>query len=147
MSGALKINVINLVDKFRATGCAERKKSIRWPTKVTEDAVEDATERMQRGRNKSVKKLAVEIGFAPFLAKLSARPIAVNLAATRQKPSVTCWASVGKESYCTVYSRPLMPKLRYRKHTETFPKSFHVRRFFPREPPGKGCDVRLMFPN
>ncbi|KAJ4428265.1 hypothetical protein ANN_24282 [Periplaneta americana] len=55
-------NVINLVDKFRATGCTERKKSVRWPTKVTEDAVEDARERMQRGPNKSVKKLAVEIG-------------------------------------------------------------------------------------
>ncbi|KAJ4445150.1 hypothetical protein ANN_06951 [Periplaneta americana] len=55
-------NVINLVDKFRATECTERKKSVRWPTKVTEDAVEDAKERMQRGRNKSVKKLAVEIG-------------------------------------------------------------------------------------
>ncbi|KAJ4451107.1 hypothetical protein ANN_02547, partial [Periplaneta americana] len=55
-------NVINLVDKFRATECTERKKSVRWPTKVTEDAVEDARERMQRGRNKSVKKLAVEIG-------------------------------------------------------------------------------------
>ncbi|KAJ4450692.1 hypothetical protein ANN_02121 [Periplaneta americana] len=54
-------NVINLVDKFRATECTERKKSVRWPTKVTEDAVEDARERMQRGRNKSVKKLAVEI--------------------------------------------------------------------------------------
>ncbi|KAJ4434902.1 hypothetical protein ANN_23473 [Periplaneta americana] len=40
----------------------ERKKSVRWPTKVTEDAVEDARESMQRGPNKSVKKLAVEIG-------------------------------------------------------------------------------------
>ncbi|KAJ4426608.1 hypothetical protein ANN_26406 [Periplaneta americana] len=56
-------NVINLVDKFRATQCTERKKSVRWPTKVTEDAVEDARERMQRGRNKSVKKLAVELGY------------------------------------------------------------------------------------
>ncbi|KAJ4426723.1 hypothetical protein ANN_26522 [Periplaneta americana] len=55
-------NVIHLVHKFRATDCTERKKSVRWPTKVTEDAVEDARERMQRGRNKSVKKLAVEIG-------------------------------------------------------------------------------------
>ncbi|KAJ4426188.1 hypothetical protein ANN_26997 [Periplaneta americana] len=55
-------NVINLVDKFRATGCTERKKSVRWPTKVTEDVVEDARESMQRGPNKSVKKLAVEIG-------------------------------------------------------------------------------------
>ncbi|KAJ4428772.1 hypothetical protein ANN_25765 [Periplaneta americana] len=55
-------NVINLVDKFRATECTERKKSVRWPTKVTEDAVEDARERMQRCSNKSVKKLAVEIG-------------------------------------------------------------------------------------
>ncbi|KAJ4440125.1 hypothetical protein ANN_08263 [Periplaneta americana] len=55
-------NVINLVDKFRATGCTERKKSIRQPTKVTEDAVEDARERMQRSPNKSVKKLAIEIG-------------------------------------------------------------------------------------
>ncbi|KAJ4445502.1 hypothetical protein ANN_12182 [Periplaneta americana] len=62
MNVALKRNVINLVDKFRATECTERKKSVRWPTKVTEDAVEDARERMQRGRNKSVKKLAVEIG-------------------------------------------------------------------------------------
>ncbi|KAJ4428744.1 hypothetical protein ANN_25737 [Periplaneta americana] len=35
-------NVINLVDKFRATECTERKKSVRWPAKVTEDAVEDA---------------------------------------------------------------------------------------------------------
>ncbi|KAJ4447220.1 hypothetical protein ANN_09222 [Periplaneta americana] len=34
-------NVINLVDKFRATKCTERKKSVRWPTKVTEDAVKD----------------------------------------------------------------------------------------------------------
>ncbi|KAJ4425755.1 hypothetical protein ANN_27378 [Periplaneta americana] len=51
-------NVINLVDKFRATECTERKKSVIWPTKVTEDA----RERMQRGPNKSVKKLAVEIG-------------------------------------------------------------------------------------
>ncbi|KAJ4436589.1 hypothetical protein ANN_16622 [Periplaneta americana] len=55
-------NVINLVDKFRATECTERKKSVIWPTKVTEDVVEDARERMQRGPNKSVKKLAVEIG-------------------------------------------------------------------------------------
>ncbi|KAJ4443346.1 hypothetical protein ANN_05014 [Periplaneta americana] len=44
-------NVINLVDKVRATECTERKKSVRRPTKVTEDAVEDARERMQRGRN------------------------------------------------------------------------------------------------
>ncbi|KAJ4428047.1 hypothetical protein ANN_24061 [Periplaneta americana] len=55
-------NAINLVDKFRATECTERKKSVRWPTKVTEDAVEDAKERVQRGCNKSVKKLAVDIG-------------------------------------------------------------------------------------
>ncbi|KAJ4427398.1 hypothetical protein ANN_25019 [Periplaneta americana] len=55
-------NVINLVDTFRATECTERKKSVRWPRKVKEDAVEDARERMQRGPNKSVKKLAVEIG-------------------------------------------------------------------------------------
>ncbi|KAJ4449036.1 hypothetical protein ANN_00430 [Periplaneta americana] len=55
-------NVINLVDKFRATECTERKKSVIWPTKVTQDVVEDARERMQRGPNKSVKKLAVEIG-------------------------------------------------------------------------------------
>ncbi|KAJ4437888.1 hypothetical protein ANN_13827 [Periplaneta americana] len=54
----LQRNIINLVDKFRATECTERKKSVRWPTKVTEDA----RGRMQRGRNKSVKKLAVEIG-------------------------------------------------------------------------------------
>ncbi|KAJ4432161.1 hypothetical protein ANN_20777 [Periplaneta americana] len=40
----------------------ERKKSVRQPTKVTEDAVEDARERMQRSPNKSVKKLTVEIG-------------------------------------------------------------------------------------
>ncbi|KAJ4434934.1 hypothetical protein ANN_23506 [Periplaneta americana] len=40
----------------------QRKKSVRWPTKVPEDAVEDARERMQGGPNKSVKKLAVEIG-------------------------------------------------------------------------------------
>ncbi|KAJ4440348.1 hypothetical protein ANN_08487 [Periplaneta americana] len=51
------INVINLVDKFRATECTERKKSVIWPTKVTEDA----RDRMQRSPNKSVKKLAVEI--------------------------------------------------------------------------------------
>ncbi|KAJ4449924.1 hypothetical protein ANN_01331 [Periplaneta americana] len=57
-----EINVINLVDTFRATECTERKKSVRWPTKVTEDAVEDARERLQRGPNKSFKKLAVEIG-------------------------------------------------------------------------------------
>ncbi|KAJ4451516.1 hypothetical protein ANN_02980 [Periplaneta americana] len=55
-------NVINLIDKFRATECTERKKSVRRPTKVTENDVEDARERMQRGPNKSVKKLAVEIG-------------------------------------------------------------------------------------
>ncbi|KAJ4441426.1 hypothetical protein ANN_11281 [Periplaneta americana] len=42
--------------------CTERKKSVRWPTKVTDDVVDDARERMQRGPNKSVKKLAVEIG-------------------------------------------------------------------------------------
>ncbi|KAJ4426800.1 hypothetical protein ANN_26599 [Periplaneta americana] len=48
-------NVINLIDKFRATECTERKKSVICPTKVTEDAVEDARERMQRGPNKSVK--------------------------------------------------------------------------------------------
>ncbi|KAJ4427610.1 hypothetical protein ANN_25258 [Periplaneta americana] len=53
------LNAINLVDKFRAT---EKKKSVTWPTKMTDDAVEDARERMQRGLNKSVKKLAVEIG-------------------------------------------------------------------------------------
>ncbi|KAJ4441378.1 hypothetical protein ANN_11233 [Periplaneta americana] len=47
-------NVINLADKFRATECTERKKSLIWPTKVTEDA----GERMQRDPNKSVKKLA-----------------------------------------------------------------------------------------
>ncbi|KAJ4444133.1 hypothetical protein ANN_05922 [Periplaneta americana] len=62
-------NVINLVDKFRATECTERKKSVIWPTKMTEDAVEDARERMQRGPNKSVKKLAVEIGEHPLVAK------------------------------------------------------------------------------
>ncbi|KAJ4448528.1 hypothetical protein ANN_10546 [Periplaneta americana] len=45
-----------------ATECTERKKSVRWPTKVTEDAVEDDRTRMQRSPNKSVKKLAVEIG-------------------------------------------------------------------------------------
>ncbi|KAJ4428473.1 hypothetical protein ANN_24510 [Periplaneta americana] len=50
------------VDKFRATGCTERKKSVRQPTKVTEDAAEDARERMQQSPNNSVKKLAVEIG-------------------------------------------------------------------------------------
>ncbi|KAJ4440923.1 hypothetical protein ANN_10771 [Periplaneta americana] len=55
-------NAINLVDKFRATECTERKKSVRLPTKVTGDAVEDAKERVQQGRNKSVKKLAVDIG-------------------------------------------------------------------------------------
>ncbi|KAJ4429520.1 hypothetical protein ANN_21689 [Periplaneta americana] len=60
-SGGEAQNVINLVDKFRATECTERKKSVRRPTKVAEDAVEDAVERMQRGPNKSVKKLAVEI--------------------------------------------------------------------------------------
>ncbi|KAJ4434664.1 hypothetical protein ANN_23231 [Periplaneta americana] len=54
--GFLKAN------KFRATECTERKKSVIWPTEVTEDAVEDARERMQRGPNKSVKKLAVDIG-------------------------------------------------------------------------------------
>ncbi|KAJ4437899.1 hypothetical protein ANN_13838 [Periplaneta americana] len=54
-------NVINLVDKFRATECTKRKKSVRWPTKVIEDAVEDTRERMQGSPNKSVKKLAVEI--------------------------------------------------------------------------------------
>ncbi|KAJ4426295.1 hypothetical protein ANN_27108 [Periplaneta americana] len=57
-------NVINLVDKFRATECTERKKSVIGPTKVTEDDVEDARERMHRGPNKSVKKLAVEIGIS-----------------------------------------------------------------------------------
>ncbi|KAJ4432022.1 hypothetical protein ANN_20636 [Periplaneta americana] len=54
-------NIIHLVDKFRATVCTERKKSVRWPTKMTEDAVEDARERMQQSPNKLVKKLAVEI--------------------------------------------------------------------------------------
>ncbi|KAJ4441727.1 hypothetical protein ANN_11585 [Periplaneta americana] len=48
-------------DKIRMAP-AKRKKSVRWPTKVTEIAVEDARERMQGGPNKSVKKLAVEIG-------------------------------------------------------------------------------------
>ncbi|KAJ4433696.1 hypothetical protein ANN_16007 [Periplaneta americana] len=55
----VKKNVINLADTFRATECTERKKSVRRPTKVTEDVVEDATESMQRGPNKSVKKLVV----------------------------------------------------------------------------------------
>ncbi|KAJ4435053.1 hypothetical protein ANN_23627 [Periplaneta americana] len=41
-----------------------------------------------------------EKGCAPFLAELSARPLAVNQAATRQKLLATCWAFVGKESYC-----------------------------------------------
>ncbi|KAJ4426499.1 hypothetical protein ANN_27313 [Periplaneta americana] len=41
-------NIINLVDKFRATECTERKKSVIWPTKVTEDVIEDARERVQR---------------------------------------------------------------------------------------------------
>ncbi|KAJ4437033.1 hypothetical protein ANN_17167 [Periplaneta americana] len=66
-SGSLKAickNIIDLVDEFRATVCTERKKSVRWPTKMTEDAVEDARERMQRSPNKSVKKLAVEIGIS-----------------------------------------------------------------------------------
>ncbi|KAJ4450474.1 hypothetical protein ANN_01899 [Periplaneta americana] len=53
----------SIADPIRkATECTERKKSVRWPTKVTEDAVEYARERMQRGPKKSVKKLAVEIG-------------------------------------------------------------------------------------
>ncbi|KAJ4451355.1 hypothetical protein ANN_02817 [Periplaneta americana] len=72
---------INLADKFRATECTERKKSVRWPTKVTEDAVEDATRKMQRGRNKSLKKLSVEIGVSYGSAhkilrnKLGKRPV------------------------------------------------------------------------
>ncbi|KAJ4440008.1 hypothetical protein ANN_08139 [Periplaneta americana] len=37
---------------------------------------------------------------SPFLAEFSARLVAVNLAATRQKLLATCWAFVGKESYC-----------------------------------------------
>ncbi|KAJ4451956.1 hypothetical protein ANN_03440 [Periplaneta americana] len=60
-------NVINLIDKFRATECTERKKSVRWPTKGTEDVVEDARERMQRGPNKSVKKCRFDYLWDTFL--------------------------------------------------------------------------------
>ncbi|KAJ4428055.1 hypothetical protein ANN_24069 [Periplaneta americana] len=72
-------NIINLVDKFRVTVCTERKKSVRWPTKMTDDAVEDARERMQRSPNKSVKKLAVEIGISYGIAHEILRNKLVNL--------------------------------------------------------------------
>ncbi|KAJ4436638.1 hypothetical protein ANN_16769 [Periplaneta americana] len=81
-SGSSTQNVINLVDKFRATECTERKKSVRWPTKVTEDAREDSRERMQRGPNKSVKKLAVEIG----VSYRSAHKILRNKLVTNHNP-------------------------------------------------------------
>ncbi|KAJ4446425.1 hypothetical protein ANN_13121 [Periplaneta americana] len=84
-------NVINLVNKFRATECTERKKSVRWPTKVTEDAVEYARERMQRGRNKSVKKLAVEIGHSTSFTAL-------------QGPTITILLNKNYYYYCCYYT-------------------------------------------
>ncbi|KAJ4432046.1 hypothetical protein ANN_20660 [Periplaneta americana] len=85
--GSLKAN------KFRATECTERKKSVRWPTKVAEDAIEW----MQRGPKKSVKKLAVEIGVS--YGSAHKRPEASGVAQSVEAVACRSGVALGSRFY------------------------------------------------